>query len=174
MKNFMLCLSILLLLSSCNNYYKVITVNNPDATEIAKTINKENKFYILRTDSASFAMNNIVLNNDNKEVKCFLTDLPDKHKLHLPERENKKLKYSKADNENNQTAVLTEVHLFTASGVFYNNGQNTIPLNKVIKTDIIEKDKRRTGNSHVIGFVIGAVTTVVVAGVIIASSLNFK
>lgn len=174
MKNFIPCLTILLLLSSCNSYYKVITVKNPDAAEITRTINKENKFFILRTDSTAFAMNNIVLNNDSKEIKCFLTDLPDKHKLHLPGRENKKLKYSKAANENNQTAVLTEVHLFTASGDFYNNGQYSIPLNKVIKTDIIEKDKRRTGNSHAIGIVIGTVTTIVVAGAIFASSFQIK
>ncbi|MGF2414092.1 MAG: hypothetical protein ACQUYJ_17300, partial [Ferruginibacter sp.] len=101
--------------------------------------------------------------------------LPDNHKLHLPDLENKKLKYRNGKNEYDESEVLNEVHLFLSSNISFKEGVNEIALDKVAKLEIIEKDKLKTKRSRVKGVIITAVATIGVAAIIINSSLqNWK
>jgi uncharacterized lipoprotein YajG len=172
MKNTTGVLAAIILLSSCSNYYKVITVSSPDISRSTAALNMKNRFFILHSDSAVFAMNTPSVSDDNT-INCALSSLPDNHKLHLPGLENKKLKYKGGRNEYDETGVLNEVHLYVSSDGSFTNGSVKIPLNTLNKIEIIEKDKQKTKKSHTIGFAISTVSVIVAAGIIIASSLKF-
>ncbi|NOT90810.1 hypothetical protein [Ferruginibacter sp.] len=175
MKNTITMFFVTALLTSCSNYYKVITIDKSATTDFAASLNMKNKFFILHSDSAVFSIENISLKDNNTKIKCTLSTLPDNHKLHLPDLENKKLKYRNGKNEYDESEVLNEVHLFLSSNISFKEGVNEIALDKVAKLEIIEKDKLKTKRSRVKGVIITAVATIGVAAIIINSSLqNWK
>ena len=172
MKNIIIILLITALLTSCSNYYKVITINKSATTDFTTTLNMKNKFFILHNDSAVFSMENISLQDNNTTIKCGLSTVPDNHKLHLPGQENKKLKYRNGKNEYDESEVLNEVHLFLSSNINFNDGANEIALDNVAKIEIIEKDKLKTKRSRVKGIIITTVAAIGVAAIIINASLQ--
>ena len=66
--------------------------------------------------------------------------------------------------------VLSEVHMYITNDTLLSKGSYTLSLDQIQKIEVIEKDKKRTTNSYVIGalgFTIGAIA---VAGIIIVAT----
>ena len=156
-------------LLSCNGYYKAITVKKPADADCVQTLNMKNKYFILHGDNTAFAMTNISISGDNKKITCSLQSLPDNHIVHTDK--NTKLKYKTGGGEYNQSAVLNEVHFYTATpGLTF--GPNEILMDNVSKIEVLEKDKPKTNRNKAISWGIAGATVVVIVALAAASSLK--
>ena len=162
-------LVILLVFAGCTRYYKTTTSNlkvNPQKS--LDSLQNQNRYFILRTPSQSWYMRNIVLNEDRKSLTCSLDALSSEHLDHLDNGKGK-MKYTSA-------AVLNEVHMFIANDSVLSKGSYTLPLEQIRKIEVIEKDKKRTTNSYVIGAIgatLGAIALVAVIVALTKSSCPF-
>lgn len=174
MKKILIPVLILIGLSSCNNYYKAITASDPSKAASFNDFRDTKKYYILRNGADAFAMKNISISSDKINLQCTLEALPAEHKLHLTNGGGGKLKYKKPNyTDEDETAVLNEVHIYLVPGSKIETGPFTLALENIQKAEIIEKDKEKTRKSHVMGTVIGVSAAVVlvggIAGIIAAS-----
>ncbi len=152
----------------CHNYYK--TVNGRTGSYASATVdslNKQARAFILRAGSEAFYMRNPVLNADRTAVSFTADTLPLDHRLHLKLGHRGNLQYKIGDL--NEVYVLNEVHLYTPAMPAVKAGELfSLPLDKVEKIEVIEKDKGRTTGSYVIGavgYTLGAfaVLTIIIA-----------
>ncbi len=159
----------ILLLNACHNYYKASPIPIDILTERAATVDSlrlTERYFILRNGSESFYMKNAILNADQKTMDCILDTLPFYHHLHLVNGRNGKMKYRKDNNMDLQ--VLNEVHFYIQPDNAAAPGHYKLQLDKIQKIEVIEKDKKRTTNSYVIGalgYTIGAlaIVTIIIA-----------
>jgi hypothetical protein len=172
MKKIISLFSISLFLSSCNSYYKVLTVQNPAGTACKQAIDMKNRYFIFHSDSAVFVMEDISLTNNNTELKYKLVELPSAHMLHLNNSKTKKFKYSTGKGEYDESTVLNEIHIYADGANASTAGTNGIAVAKLTKLEILEKDKAKTRKKRAIAW--GIATAGIVTGValIIASSLQ--
>jgi hypothetical protein len=155
MKKLFFPLLALIVFSSCSNYYKAITTSEPANAANIADLKAKNRYFILRDGSQAFSMANISFSDDRKTLQCDLAILPSEHKLHLTNGRDGKMKYRKPTNtEEDETAVLNEVHIYITPDEHIANGPYTLGLNKVLKTEVIEKDKIKTRKSHAVGIII--------------------
>ena len=178
MKKIIIPVLILLGFTSCNNYYQAITASEPVNADSFKDFEDSSKYYILRNGTDAFAMKNISISSDRKNVQCTLAELPFEHKLHVNKGTDGKMKYkTKNYADEDETGVLNEVHIYITPGSITNTGAYTLVLENIQKAEIIEKNKIKTRNSHAMGTGIAIGGTVLVVGVvvaaIIASSITF-
>jgi hypothetical protein len=160
-------------LLSCNGYYKAITVKDPTDADRINTLAMKNRYFILHTDSTAFVMEDISL-IENNAIKCYLDILPGIHSLHV-NNSNPKMKYSVGGGEYDESGVVNEIHFYMAAGGDYKIGSNQIPLQKITGIDILERDKQKMRRQKLVGWGIGVGSVVVVAGLIINSSVqNWK
>ncbi len=109
-------------------------------------------------------MSNTILSTDRKTITATLDTLPPQHKVHLDKGKGK-MRY------NNLTAsVLSEVHLYISEGSPAQIGTYTLSLDQIQKIEVIEKDKKRTTNSYVIGALGYTLGAMALATVIIAAT----
>ena len=128
------------------------------------SLTKLNRYFVLRSGSQAFYMKNLSLSADRKTLDATLDTLSPGHRLHLSNGHNGKMRYKKS--YSHHITVLSEVHLYTAGDNKAAIGSRyTLPLDQVQKIEVIEKDKKRTTSSYVIGAigVIGAIANVVEA-----------
>lgn len=157
---------ILFVFAGCHHYYKATTRNlkdNPDST--LDSLKNQNRYFVLRTGSEAYYIKNMVLSADRKMLDCTLDSLPPEHQLHLVKGRNARMRYTPAD-----IPVLTEVHLYATQDKPASVGSYILALDRIQKIEVIEKDRKRTTNSYVIGalgYTLGAFT---VAGIIIAAT----
>ena len=170
MKKLLIAIIVLGSFSSCSNYYKAVLVPQPANADSIGNLKKTNRYFILRNGSEAFVMTNISISTDNKNLQCNLETLPFEHRLHLTNGRNGKMKYNKKNNitDENETAVLNEVHIYLTPDGNIAPGPYTLALDKVKKTEIIEKDKIKTKHSYAMGTAVGISTAVVGIGVIVA------
>ena len=173
MKKIITLFSISLLLLSCNSYYKVLTVQNPSGTDCKQTLDMNNRYFIFHADSTVFAMQDISLTNNNTELKYRLAELPAEHMLHLNNSKTKKFKYSTGKGEYDRSAVINEIHIYAGSNAVAATGINEMAVAGLTKIEILEKDKTKTRRKRAIGWGIAGAATIVCAGLILASSLQF-
>ena len=148
--------------SSCSNYYKAITAAEPAKAASLNDFQDNQKYYILRNGNSAFAMKNITISSDRKNVQCTLEELPFDHKLYVTNGTNGKMKYkTKTYTDDDESGVLTEVHIYLTPGSKTGTGAYTLALENIQKAEIIEKDKIKTKRSHVTGTVIGVSATVI-------------
>jgi hypothetical protein len=166
LKNFnglVIILAILFVFAGCSRYYKAITTNaknNPDKS--LDSLKNQNRYFILRTPSQAYFMRNIILSEDRKSITCTLDDVLIEHQNYLYKGKGN-MKYKDA-------FVLSEVHMYITNDTLLSKGSYTLSLDQIQKIEVIEKDKKRTTNSYVIGalgFTIGAIA---VAGIIIVAT----
>jgi hypothetical protein len=176
MKKLLIAIITLIGYSSCSNYYQTITASKPINSNSNNDFPDSTKYYILRNGSDAFAMKNISISNDRKNIQCTLAELPFEHQLHVNNGTNRKMKYkTKSYNNDDEVGVLNEVHIYINPGSATKIGAYTQALEGILKIEIIEKDKIKTKRSHVRGTIIGISTAVVgLAGValLILSSTN--
>lgn len=158
MKYLLIYITAILVFSSCNNYYKAITINKPGNSASIDSLNKEHKYFILRDGKQAFAMIQLVITTDQETIECNLDSLPDEHKLHLTNGKKGKMIYGKVGPEEKEKEVLKEVHIYSATGDTLKTGPYSIAIDKLQKIEVLKKDKQRTNKSHtagVIAFTVG-------------------
>jgi len=116
-------------------------------------------------------MKNMVLSADRKMLDCTLESLPSEHKLYFPNGSKSKMQYNPR-----YISVLTEVHVYIAQDKPPSVGSYTLALDRIQKIEVIEKDKKRTTNSYVIGavgYTLGAFAIAAIIYVATKSSCPF-
>lgn len=155
--------------SSCSNYYKAITAAEPTKAASLNDFQDNQKYYILRNGNSAFAMKNITISSDRKNVQCTLEELPFDHKLYVTNGTNGKMKYkTKTYTDDDESGVLTEVHIYLTPGSKTGTGAYTLALENIQKAEIIEKDKIKTRRSHTVGTVVAIGVPVLVVGLVVA------
>jgi len=161
----------LFLFTQCHNYYKATALKKKTTSNYAGAIDSlklTNRYFVLRNGNESYYMKNTVLSPDQKNLTCTLEELSPFNKFHLLNGGKGKMQYKKTDQ--NQLAVLNEVHFYITPDNAAAFGQYTLPLDKVQKIEVIEKDRKRTTNSYVIGAVGYTLGAVAVVAIIIAAT----
>ena len=167
----------ILLLTSCHTYYKASQVqkNNP-VSEVATidSLRLSERYFILRTGSESFYMKNPALSADQKAIDCILDSVPFYHQIYLTNGVKGKMKYEA--NSTMGTMLLNEVHFQIQPDSTAVIGPYVLPLDKIQRIEVIEKDKKRTANSFVfgtLGVILGVVAVLFIIGTIALSVFNF-
>ncbi len=161
----------MLVFTACHNFYKAVPTASGSAGEKAASVDSlklQNRYFILRTGSQSFYMNNIAIAGDRKTLTCTLETLPGNRQFHLVKGRRGKMQYKKNNPED--LTVLNEVHFYVQPDNAAVNGQYTLQLDKVEKIEVIEKDRKRTTSSYVIGALGYTLGAVAVVGIIIAAT----
>ena len=169
-KHFRLLFIIVLFISilpGCHNYY--MATRAKDVTTSIDSLKSLDRFFILRNGDDAYYMKNIALSADRKTLECTLDSLPPQHQLHLQKGVKGKMQYRKSNPD--EFPVLSEVHLYVPHDQVATSGNPyTLSLEKVQKIEVIEKDKKRTTNSYVIGAIGYTLGALAVAGIIIAAT----
>ena len=159
----MIILVIFFAFAGCNRYYKATTRNITDnPNQSLDSLKKDNRYFVLRTPDQAWHIRNVVLSEDRKTITGTLDTLPLVHQLHLDKGKGR-MRYKEA-------YVLSEVHLYIDNDSLLNMGNCTLALNRIQKIEVIEKDKKRTTNSYVIGALGYTAGAFVVAAIIIAAT----
>ena len=179
MKKLFIPVLMITVLTSCNNYYKVVIASDPAKAGNIENLKMQKKYFILRNGSQAFTMNNISLSADQKTIHCTLDSLPIEHMLYSTKGAKNKMKYKDINStDENQSGVLNEVHLYVNPNANTAVGDYTLPLDQVQKIEILEKDKAKTRASYGMGIGIGVGASVLLIGgitaAIIAKNLSFN
>ncbi len=164
-------LIILLAFAGCHTYYKATRTGENSTGNSIDSLKTHNRYFVLRTGSEAYYMKNMVLSADRKTLDCRLGSLPSEHKLYFPNGSKSKMRYNSGD-----INVLTEVHVYIAQDKPISVGSYTLALDRIQKIEVIEKDKKRTTNSYVIGavgYTLGAFATAAIIYVATKSSCPF-
>jgi hypothetical protein len=150
---------------SCHRYYKVSTTKGGNkSADTIQTLDKQSRYFILRTPAKAYRMKNITLNDQRTAITFTPDTLFAEHtRLLNPERTHTRYKLKHA-------ALLSEVHVYTAKDTFSKLRSYTMPLNAISKIDIIEKDRGKTTSSYILGGLAYTVGALAVAAVIIAAT----
>ncbi|MEP7373696.1 MAG: hypothetical protein ABI675_09935 [Chitinophagaceae bacterium] len=163
--------ALLIVSGACHTYYKASPAKTGSTTEVGGSVDslqKENRYFILRSGSEAWYMKNIELRADQKSLTCVLDSVSYLHKLHFVLGRKRKMQYQK--NKLEDLGVLNEVHLFIPTDNAAAMGSYTLSLEKVNKIEVIEKDKKRTANSYVIGGIGYTLGAFVVVAIILAAT----
>jgi len=158
-------------LFSCHNFYKATNPtykNEAQKTHKIDSLSQAGRYFILRSGSDAYYMHNPVLSADRQTLECTLDTLSSYDRLHLVRGRGGKLKYRKnvpADN-----FVLNEVHFYIKADNTATTGKYMLDLNKVQKIEVIEKDRKRTTDSYILGALGYTLGALLVAGIIVAAT----
>jgi hypothetical protein len=133
-------------------YYQTNTSRTVNIDTLAK-LNAENKFFIVHTPDSIFGLREVTVGKDA------LTGEQD-----TLNRNFEKYLYPKSEMGNpvrrsQVSVVIEEVHLYTR-GAIIENGQVSIPVNRIERMDVYGKDIKAIRRSRIIGI---TVTTIIVA-----------
>lgn len=173
LKNAGLMLSAFLLttvLCCCHNFYMTKNANTVTRNEKSNSIQQlkdQKRFFILRSGSDAFYMKNVSVSSDQSTVTAYLDTLPPEHRLHLKNGRKGKSRYKKGTADE---AILTEVHLYIPADNNLQAGNFVLPLEKVQKIEVVEKDKGRTTGSYIVGALGYTLGAFAVAAIIIAAT----
>ena len=156
--------TILLAFAACKNYYKISknNISNPPGYSL-DSLEKKDRYFVLRAGNNSYYMNNIVLSADQKTLTASLDTLLLSHMVHLGNGRGK-MRY-----KNSESSVLNEVHLYVKDipGQF---GNYTLSLNDITKIEVLEKNKGRTTASYILGTLGYTLGTMALASAIIVAT----
>jgi hypothetical protein len=162
---------VILFAVACKTFYKTKTITtSPNSTIAAKNVDslqKTNRYFILRNGEESYYIKNIQLSADQKTASCVLDSLSVYHRLHLKWPSNR---FQYKPKEELTNGVINEVHFYIPKDNSAQLGNYTLSLDKVNKIEILEHDKKRTTNSHVAGVVGGTIGVAAVVGLIILAT----
>jgi hypothetical protein len=158
-------LLVLAISTSCHNYYQATTKTKDPA--VIDSLNIANRDFILRNGNKAYYMKIGAMSEDRKTVKVTLDSLSFIHQVYVNNGPKRNLKYKKTS----QQGVLNEVHFYIPyDSTIQIPSSYTLALDKVQKIEVIEKDKKRTTNSYVIGAIGYIIGAIVVAAIIIAAT----
>lgn len=149
--------------TSCfRHYYKIAKEPFTASAQTVDSLQKHSRYFILRSGDYAWHMSNITVSGDQKTIQCQLADLPFAHQLHMKKGEHhQNLQYKPKEATK---AVLEEVHFFIPPEPVIKEGVFTLPVDKIQRIEVLQKDGGRTVASHVLG-------TVGVLGAIAAGAL---
>ncbi len=157
---------LILLLISCHRYFMPVKqdTGSPSASGSFISTNSQQKYFILRKGTASYAIRDIAVNQQSMTLSGHLAAVPPAHQLYL-KAVNNKFRYK--DNEGG--SILNEIHIYVQDkSVTDTNGTWTLPLDQIVRIEVIQHDRKRTTSSYVLGGVGIGLGVLVLAGVIIA------
>ncbi len=162
---------IILFFTACHNFYKA--TQTPAGSSPAKAVSidslkLQNRYFVLRNGNQAYYMNNISLSDDKKTLSCTLDTLAPNHQLHLVNGRKGNLQYKKSSIDD--LMVLNEVHFYIQRDNAAAIGQYSLQLDKIQKIEVIEKDKKRTTSSYVVGAIGYTLGSIALVGVIIAAT----
>src|SRR5687767_13169352 len=100
---YLVLLSVSFVLSqACHNYYKTLPVKKTTAQETAQSLDSlhnQNRYFILRSGSTSWAVTKMTLSTDQKTISCVLDTVSGDHRLHLILGRKGKMQYQKSNKE---------------------------------------------------------------------------
>ena len=156
-------LIIVFVFAGCHRYYQALTRNMADnPIRSLDSLKKDNRYFVLRTPDRAWHIRNVILSEDRKTITGILDTLPAEHTLHLDKGKGK-MRYDEG-------YVLNEVHLYIDNDSLLDIGSCTLALDRIQKIEVIEKDKKKTTNSYVIGALGYTAGAFLVAGIIIAAT----
>lgn len=165
-------LFVLLMMSqACHNYYKTLSAKKTTPQETAQSIDSlhnQNRYFILRSGSTSWAVTKMTLSTDQKTISCVLDTISSDHRLHLTLGHKRKMQYKKQVKQD--LSVLNEVHLFIPPDNTVQQGSYILSLDKVHKIEVIVHDKKRTTDSYVVGAIGYSLGAAVVVAIIVAAT----
>lgn len=157
--------------TGCHNYYQALRVNTADKTQAIQTIDSlklQNRFFILRSGYTSYYMKDLKINPERTTLTCTLDTLPYWHHFLKYNKYIEKQRYTKKDTFT--ASILNEVHLYIPADHTIITGKYLLTLNDVQKIEIIQKDKKRTTNSYVLGTLGYTIATAaLVAAIVLAT-----
>ena len=155
--------------TSCfRHYYKIAKQPINASPETIDSLEKESRYFILRSGDYAWHMKNITVSNDQKTIHCELADLPFAHQLHMKKGEHhENFQYRPSQPTR---AVLEEVHFFIAPEPLAKDGLFTLPLDKIQRIEVIQNDVGRTITSHLLGSV--GVVGAIAAGALVIVALT--
>ncbi len=161
----------LLVVAACHNYYKATPGRTGTyAPATLDSLRQLNRHFILRHGTQALYMTNMVLSADQRTLTARLDSVPPNLQRHLQGGRGGSLRY-KAVGEANERDVLSEVHLYTVDLPDVAPGENfSLPLDRVQKIEILEKDRKRTTNSYVLGAIGYTLGAFAIAAIIIAAT----
>ena len=163
------------LLIGCSNYYKAVSTplkNNVQKAAKLDSLKQANRTFILRNGSNAFYVSSPVADAVQNKMECTLDTLFNFNKLHLTKGRGGKMRYKK--NNPADLSVLNEVHIYIGTDDKIVLGKNNFALDKIQKIEVIEKDKRRTTGSYLLGGIGIAAGIIVIAAAIFASTFSFS
>lgn len=144
------------------HYYKIARQPSSVSQNTLDSLKNNSRYFILRSGDYAWHMDNITLSDDQKSIHCELKDLPSEHQLHLKMGEHhENLQYKPKERTR---SVLNEVHFFITPEPMIKDGVFTLPVDKIQRIEVLQKDGTRTVASHLLG-------TVGVLGAIAAGAL---
>src|ERR1044072_7446231 len=138
--------------TGCHNYYQALKVNTADKNQAAQALDSlklQERIFVLRNGNTSFYMKNLQINPEHTTLSCTLDTLPYWHHFVTPNKYINKQRYLKKDPFT--SSILNEVHLYLPGVSNVGPGKYSLSLNQVQKIEVIQKDKKRTTNSYIIG-----------------------
>jgi hypothetical protein len=123
-------------------YYKV--TKPPEATAAAEIAAKSStRYFILHQGGEYFRASNIKVDQQNKLITLKVEQLDLAHASYINKPEKRTYKKS---NEN----IITEIHLYSNDSTKHSFGDTfSLPLSKLMKVEILEKNKGATTANHV-------------------------
>jgi len=159
---------LLIVAQSCHNYYRVSKKSNITVVTDTASVANIKRYFILRSGSDAYYMSNIMLSKDRKSLTCLLQALPEEHTLHLRNGRGGNMRFKIAKPE---AVVVNEVHLYIAGDSAAVAGRSYfLSLNKVMKIEVLEKDKGRTTASYILGGLAITGGALFVAGIIVLAT----
>jgi hypothetical protein len=155
---------------SCHNFYKATKAPADTTSQKAAVIDSlkvQDRYFVLRSGSQAYAMTNVSLSSDQQTLHANLEQLPENHQFHLVNGRRGQKQFKKSDPQD--LMVLNEVHFYIQPDSAITTGKYVLDLNKVQKLEIIEKDKKRTSNSYVIGAIGYTIGAFVLVSIIVAA-----
>jgi hypothetical protein len=153
---------------SCHTYYKVNSKSPKASAKSLDSLQKKDRFFILRNGDEAFYINSMKLSADQKTAQCVLEPLPYTHVTYVFDATKRKMKYEKINDKS--SAVINEVHLYIHKENSITVGDYTLILDNVNKIEVLEHDRKRTTNSYVLGAIGYTVGAFLVAVIIIAAT----
>ena len=146
------------LLTGCFQHYYKTAQPAPSSTEqYISTPQYQNRYFILHNGSEVYHMSNVTISEDKKLITCQLDTLEESHLLYLNRGRDGNMQY-KANKP--EAVVLNEVHLYIpVDTIDKSQLAYTLPIDKIKKVEVVQKNKGRTIGSYVLGVV--GITTVI-------------
>jgi hypothetical protein len=154
---------------SCDvNYYKPRTINKQQETSEFLNSANAGRYFILRTPGMAYAMNNIKLSLDKKQLHFIIDSLPGNHKLHLFNGATGNLDFSKKRNEEN---IINEVHIYKDIDQVFNPYQPImISIDSISKIEILQLDRKRRNDAKT-SIVISTIAAILISGLLIGAAI---
>lgn len=163
-QHFFSAVAVVLMFSSCHNYYKITSLTSHDTPDLATkfdSIKSTNRYFILRNGAReAYQMTNIQVSADQNTALMTLDSVSDTHRYHFSNTASHR-RYSKM--KPGQKQVVNEVHTYIPYDTAAKTGSYTLPFANVQKIEVLQHDSKRTTNSFVLGGLL--IVAVALAGV---------